>query len=370
MKLDDMLSGKGRSAYHKILTNLVWGFNHRNTGIVGLDNDDTGGFIFITRPEFNLSYNNIKNIPEFDFLWNGGPYSMGAVIRAYLDPISSQPGGEAYTPLVDHRNPFIPMLTNLCLDFSGIPDVMAKLWTSDSGKFEEEYFVPNGVSGIRGLWDCNINFRNVKGSPITLLFFVWVTYVNRIAERSMDPRERNLVEDEMDSTCRIYRYVTDVTGQKFTKSACSVGSIPTGSTIGSDFDLQTNIAYSDANKTVSVPFSNTGCWYLSRDIHYSFNKTVYDMNPDMKPDKDGVINNMQRLTVSELGAFNWQAYPRIEEVTGRLDWYVPLEDYEAVVNNDNQPLGTKDVVQITLLEEAEARFAVISPGLSSAILES
>lgn len=370
-KIDELLAQGGRSEYGRILTSLIWGFNHRNTGIVGLENDDIQGQIFITRPEFNLSYDNLKNVPEFDFLWNGGPYSMGAVIRAYLDPINSRPGGEAYTPLVDHRNPFIPLLSNLCLDFSGVPDIMARMWTSDGGRYDEQYFIPSGLSGVRNVWDANINFKNVKGDPITALFFVWVTYINRIAEDSMQPFERNLIEDELDSTCRIYRFPMEVTGQKFTKSACSIASIPTASTIGSAFDMSANVTYSEANKTISVPFTNIGAWYMDSNIYDAFNRLVVNWNPAMRPHSDGTISGMQRLTNAELKAFNWFGYPYIDPISRRIDWYVDIDDYEMVMKSDDTLANIRlnDLINTSLLEETEARFARLANDTRSAIVD-
>lgn len=376
--IDKILNQGGKSSFNRVLTDLVWGFNHRNVGLVGLENDDTQGLYLLTRPELNLSYDNLKNVPEFDFLYKGGPYSMGAVIRAYLDPISSQPGGEAYTPLVDHRNPFIPMLSNLILDFSGTSDISVPLWTSDTGKFDEQYFIPTGISGVYNIWESNATFRNVKGDPVTALFFVWATYINRVAEHSMVPWHRNLVEDELDSTTRVYRVVADITGNKYTKISCSIASIPTASTVGSSFDMNSSVVYSEANKTVSVPFTNAGAWYFNQNIVDAIDKLTVRFNPDMEADEEGVINRMQLLSPSELKLFNWDAYLRLNPINQSIEWYVDIDKYERVMRGEENlteeeraeaDIKLSNIMNAKMMADVDKRFAKLHEGLAKDLLQ-
>jgi hypothetical protein len=349
--IDKIRKVDGRPAYDRSMTDLVWGFNHRQLKVPEMPLSDTDGFSFYTRPELNLSYDNIKNVPEFDFLHKGGPYSMGAVIRAYLDPISSaDPSCEAYTPLVDPQNPFIPILTNLINDFSGAPDIENPYWSSDPGRFDEQYLIPNGISGVYNIWESNATFRNVRGDPITALFFVWVTYINRVAENSMKPWFRNLVEDEMDSFTRHYRFITDETRTRFTKNMCSIASLPTGSTIGSSFDQNSQRPYTEANKEVAVPFVNIGAYYLSTRVVDDFNTTVINFNSGMKPSSDGVISRMRRLSRSELKLFNWRGVPRLKE-DQTIEWYVSDDTYEQlmreyILENPNDQVANNNLRKI------------------------
>lgn len=322
LELNKVIEQSGQGGANNKLTKLLFGINHQMQGITGIENTDTQGFAFWPRPELNLSYDNLRKAPELEFLYNAGPYSMGAVIRNYLDPINK----ESQTPLVDPLNAFIPMLTNLCLDLSGAPDIVADLYTSDNGKFDEQWFIPVGISGVYNIWESSSNFQNVKGDPITALFFTWITYINRVAEGSFEPHLRNMAEDEIDSNTRQFRIITDQTKRFYTKYMAAVASIPTASTIGSAYDMNRAVPYLEANQQISVPFSHVGADYQCRSVVDDFNDVVANFNSGMIPDDNGEISQMVKLSPGELKALNFSGYPRMNN--GELEWYVTPEQYE------------------------------------------
>lgn len=379
LELNRISEKSGQAGITNRLTKILFGLNHQMAGVTGLANTDTQGWCFWVRPSLNLAYDNLVNAPELEFLYNAGPMSMGAAIRAYLDPISSRKGGEAYTPLVDPMNPFIPMLTNLCLDWTGSPDIVADLHISEVNKFDSQFFIPKGISGVYNQWDSNSTFRNIQGDPVTALFFVWVTYINRVSEGSMHPRVMNLAEDEMDSTTRKYRIVTDQTMTKYTKTQCDVASIPTSSTIGSAYDYNANLPYVEANATVAVPFCNVGAYYESRRTIEDFNETVINFNSSMEPDINGEISGMVKLSQNELKTFNFSGYPKLEN--GSIDWYVTPSQYEAYLvryglkegyDELDEEFGfiNSNILNITdkQIETLVASQTEVSPDLRNAIL--
>ena len=93
-----------------------WGHNYLKTGQALAKPDIGYGHIFFTRPRLRLSYDNLIKKRAFAMMLEGDPNSVASIVRAYLDPIGHK-NGVFKCPRVDSRNPFIPILSNNCIDF-------------------------------------------------------------------------------------------------------------------------------------------------------------------------------------------------------------------------------------------------------------
>lgn len=90
------------------------GLDHRNAGAAFQKNTDHQGLTLFTRPQLNLTYNNVLADRQLLPLLDEEPGSMYRAIRSMLDPrlaLSSR--------LFDPKQAFITVLTNTLVNVSG-----------------------------------------------------------------------------------------------------------------------------------------------------------------------------------------------------------------------------------------------------------
>lgn len=334
--VDFVFNRRGIGELSSSMSNLFWGFNHQNSGTAIRPNDDSKGFVFFTKPELNLTYDNIINADEMcNIVEEGTSNSQLGAIRAYLDPhnnIRRIGNNEAIMcPIVDAENVFIPLLSNTLISLDGWPDVSVETYTSETGIFGEARSYADGGSCIYGTYELNATFQNIKGDPITSIFFHWCSYINRVSEGSIYPYREKLVENEIDYETRIYRVVLNESKTMVTKIACTGASFPLGSTIGAAYSYNAERPYSEENQQIPITFRCNGAIYESPRIIEAFNDAVGKWNKKMIPNDDGVITQMRRLTHNEAEMMNWEGYPRIE-ADRRIFYYVTHERYSEFLN--------------------------------------
>lgn len=345
--VDFIMKERGIGELSRTSINLFRGINHQNIGAPVRANTDTQGLLFFTKPELNLTYDNIINAAEIsNLVREGTEKSMLGAIRAYLDPHSNKYGGYVGTydkfvisgdgkpidcPIVDGNFAFMPLLTNTCTSLTGWPDITVDTYTSEAGIFGEAISMADGGSCIYGTFDITASFNNIEGDPITALFFNWCVYINRVVENSIAPWPSKIVEDELDYQTRIYRLVFNENKTHVTKIACTGASFPIASTIGASYNYSTEKTFIEDNNQISVPFRCVGAIYESPQIIEDFNDSVIKWEPRMKPNASGVITGMKKLTRHECTLDNYQGYPRIEHDRS-INWYITHEQYSEFLN--------------------------------------
>lgn len=334
---DFVYKSKGIGELSSVQTNVFWGHNHETTGTGIRPNNDNMGYLFFTKPECNLTYDNIINAPEISALVKEGTENsqLGA-IRAYLDPTNNKFGVEGVSPpllagMVDADSVFIPLLSNTCLNLSGWPDISVETYTTEQGIYGEVHSFGDGGSGIYGTYDLTGTFQNIAGDPITALFFNWCVYINRVGEGSIHPYPDKIVEDEIDYMTRIYRVVLNESKTHVTKIACTGAAFPIGSSIGAAYAYDSTKAFSEENSQIPVTFRCVGAFYETPQIIDAFNDAVAKWQPLMKENSQGIIVGMRRLSLQEAQMHNSRGYPRIEHDRS-IHWYVTHEEYTEFLN--------------------------------------
>lgn len=337
--VDYVFAGRGIGKLSSTMTDLFRGFNHQNTGVPISPNDDNKGFVFFTMPELNLTYDNVINADEISNLVQPGTEAsqLGA-IRAWLDPTGnkfgsgSRDGTTRYDPImcpvVNPNHAFIPILSTLLTSLDGWPDITVESYTSETGIFGEARSYGDGGSCLYGTFDLTATFRNIKGNPITALFFNWCVYINRVGEGSVYPRPEKIVENEIDYETRIYRVVLDNTRTRVTQIAMTGASFPLGSSIGASYGYNAERPTIEENNQIPVQFRCNGAVYESPRVIDAFNDAVAKWNPRMSEEN---LPSMRRLTPAEAEMLNWEGYPRIE-YDRTMHWYVTNEDYADFLN--------------------------------------
>lgn len=312
-----------------IFADILSGFNRRAQGVSAPANSDQHGLTFFTRPNLNLSYDNIAMVRSLTPLMSRDPKTLQRVVRATLDRDGSvnsfpSPG------LVDNRQAFIPMLTNLIVSCSGWPDISTHAYSSSEGMAKEVWIMNDTITDIFSQFEVTCTFQNVMGDPITLLFFVWLHYMGAVYIGKMVPYPQSIIENEIDYMTRIYRFVMDPTGTYIQAVASTGASMPTGIPMGSKFNFSRDQPYNEDLKEITVPFTSVGAIYNDPITLHEFNKTGELFYPELatasKSRKDGPLVYVEP---DDRMLFNYTGFPRVNLKTNELEWYVDSAVYAA-----------------------------------------
>lgn len=329
--IDDFYQTGVNGGLENAIGNNFYGLNHRQRPSVVPINKDHYGLTFFVRPQLNLLNDNIRNVRIFTPLLTKNQNSIQAIIRGLLDPrlalgypdISSR----ISSPFVDPQQAFIPILTNHLKSISGWPDIIVPTTTSKEGAYQEAHSMADGVTANYTAYDIEATFRNSKGDPIMLLFYIWTHYMSLVYEGLLVPYPDFIVENEIDYNTRIYRLVLDSTKKKVQKIGATGVSFPTSLPIGGFFDYSSDKPYNDNNSDITIRFKSLGAQYQDDILIFEFNKTVAVFNQSMRPE---VINNEMTLVPDTLlNLFNNRGYPRINPETYDLEWWVSKQVYTA-----------------------------------------
>jgi hypothetical protein len=342
---------KASSGYGKTSTsliNILHGMNHRGAGNIVSANTDEPGFTFFTKPNLNLSYDNVNNARRLSFLSIGDDRTMASAIRCMLSPKVENPktlddlwalsstvdrsSGRNALPrssLVNDRYAFLPLLSNTLLNLSGWPDFTIDAFQSKEGLRKEVVSWVDSIGDMYHAFDLTGNFQNIDGDPISTLFSVWMEYAARVAEGSMVPYANCIIENEIDYQTRIYRFIMDPTRTYIRKIADVGVAFPSALSNGAPFNYNSDQLRVEDTKEISVRFSCTGVRYNDPITIYNFNTVVGIFNATMRDSTREAM--MVKLSNDERRMFNYRGYPRISD-TNELEWWVTKDEYAAVTS--------------------------------------
>ena len=286
-------------------------------------NTDEYGYIFFTRPLMRLTYDNLIAERTLMPMMHTDKFSMFRAVRAYLDPV----GAKTFYPsgLVDPKNPFITLMTNLCTTMSGWPNPQVDTYSSKAGIYKEQWSMYDGSSKIMGGFTLNATFKNIINDPISYLINTWGTYGSLVYDGTIRPYPEAAVMRYIDYQTRIIRLVLDSNHEYVQKWAACGTAIPTVNNLGSSFDYDISKPVNPELDDVSVTFTCNIAMYNDPIIILEFNRSVAAFNPAMSDRNRDTY--MRKLARKEIPLFNYLAYPRVDEKTSEMQWWVPIETY-------------------------------------------
>lgn len=307
----------------------LYGINHRMTpGAVSI-NKDYHGLVLFTRPQLNLTDQNARAMRIFLPLLTTQELSLQRMIRKLLDPrLQSLP-----CPIVDDRSAFLPILTNHCFSLSGFPDPFVNSYISKPGVQKETFGMIDDVVDLKHNFTVNTSFRNMKGDPLTTLFYLWIEYASAVARGTMLPYADMITSREIDYNTRIWRIVLDKNKKYVTKIGYCGAAYPVNSPLGAAFDFDHSRPINQNNDAINVQFQCFGARYNDPLMIFEFNKLVGYFNPDMRPKRTDPFGEpagpVVQVPFSDLQIFNRTGYPRIDPDTWELQWWVSKGQYQA-----------------------------------------
>lgn len=336
--IHDFMESSGVDSAVKAITNALYGFNHTKHKPLLESNKDFSGYTFFTRPQLNLTDDNIRNVRTLYKFLNNNPLSAHRFVRLTLDPrlhydntLEASDGlynqQSLDSPIVDKYNPFIPILSNTLETLSGWPDIVVPTFTSSSGLRKEQWSMVDGIYEIYDVFDLNATFTNFNSEPLTLLFELWNRYPSLVYEGMMERYVDFIIENEFDYNTRIYRFITDESGRFIKKVATTGASFPNSEPSGKFFDYSDKLSYSDQTKTINIKFKCMGAIYNDDISLLEFNKVGAIFNPLVRKylevgDDDPTI---EVIPYELLPAFNYRGYPVVDLDTYELKWIVSTE---------------------------------------------
>lgn len=336
--IDEIFKDTAAGSILHAIGESLYGFNHRQQPAAIPINRDIQGLTFFTRPMMNMTSDNLTNVRQLVPLLTSEDSSIQRVIRVLLDPslMTGRPTvAPIKCPLIDNNQAFIPLLTNHLLSISGWPEVAAPTMTSQAGAYKEEFSMVDGVVANYTTYDITASFRNIPGDPITLLFLVWLHYASNVYQGTLVPYPDNIINNRIDYNTRIYRLVLDSSKTFVKKIAACGASFPLNSGIADAFNAEAGVPVSTANHQISISMRCMGAMYQDDILIREFNDTVKMFNRLMADDMREA--NYQKIPAVALGIFNGNGYPRINEDTYELEWWID----KAVFKEMYDPVNNK-----------------------------
>lgn len=338
--LDLISRSTGMGSLSSSYAELMGGFDHRGMGAAVPIHTEGNGLVFFTRPNLNLSYDNLSQDRMLSPLLTRNPYTYQRALRVMLDPVighmnlSQTTASNISTPLFNEKQAFIPLLTNTITSLNGWPDISLDTFTASEGRQRETWSIGDGTSKNYQAVQLNATFRNIGGDPITLLFAIWATYIDHVHQDVMTPYLENIMENRVDYGTRIFRFTMDPSRTRIQKYASCMGAYPIGVPIGAAMNYSRDTPYSHENQQeVAIGFQGSGAEYLDPIILQEFNDLVAMFNPEMDPSYRG--GAYTKVGYQYLKHFNksQNAYPWVNMQTSELEWYVDTTTYNAVVSD-------------------------------------
>jgi len=332
MALDDYLTeiarNNGRSPRDRVISDSFYGLNISGRNAAIPLNTENHGYTFFTRPDMNMSYDNLAADRVLSNLLNQDEFSVQRMIRAYLDP--NLEINKVYSPGIDQRNPFIPLLGNNLISLSGWPDFTLNTQTSQPGLYHEAYSYVDDIPYHYSSYDLTANFRNLTGDPITFMMLMWGWYQGLVYEGRIWPHPNNIIYNTIDYQTRIWRLIMDPSRTYVTRIGATGASFPMTAPVGNIFNFEgdgSESPFTTANDQISISFRCMGFTYYDYILVYEFNTLGEIFNKNMR---DGPRQQFyHKLHPAERDYFNYTAYPRINEYTMELEWWVDKNIYAA-----------------------------------------
>jgi len=342
--LDDVFRHTPIGSIERAVGNTFYGINHQGTPNLVPSEKINQGLTFFTRPQLNLTSENLRGDRRFNPLLTLNESSIQRIVRCYLDPRLNR--NALHCPFVDTNSPFIPILTNQLKSLSPWPDEVSDTYSSEPGRMKESYTFIDGANNLYGNYDMTATFRNTVGSPIMLLFRIWRSYASAVFQGKLLPYPDYWVKKIIDYNLRYYRLALDKDRRIVKHIACVGAAIPLASPYGAIFNYDDQSLFAEEVKEIQIPFRATAVYYDDPIIIHWFNRAVQIFNRSMRV--ENIESSMQEIPIGALSYFKHRGYPRIDPNSYELKWFVPKSEYANTtqrIRESGEAINLKDLME-------------------------
>lgn len=206
--------------------------------------------IFMTRPKCNFNALNIAmDTLVQDACWTAeGSLILASLMKPYGvadDKIeytydSDSLGKNAYSRLKEYglaklgSTPFIPLVSNLSTEISGIKDIIMEKYEYDGDQAGNKTADPMGVDESQSSGECTISYIESSNNSISVMHLLWMIYMDKCGKGLMNPDlEETLTQLIYDYESAIYWFVTGQDGFSIKWYGKLTGVFPLNVAIGS-----------------------------------------------------------------------------------------------------------------------------------------
>ena len=314
-------------------TNNMYGFNQNVSPAILKENKDRDGYVFFVRPQFCLTDENLKTHRQLYSLCNTDKNSVHCYVRSMLDPRVAKGLG---CKLMNNRSGFIPIATNTIKTLSGFTDMIANVDLGKPGVRGQRHLRMEGHVDLFSDYDLDCNFKNTIDEPLVLLFQTWLSYMAAVTEGRISPYIDFITENEYDYNTRIYRLVTDKSGDFVKKIACTGIAIPTNIPTGKFFDFDKSSVYQKDTKDINIRFKCVGSMYNEDIILKEFNEVSIIFDNELNEVVKNKFKSTKRFFKIPRGSkqiLNYRGVPLIDYETLELTWWIRKDskDYKYIM---------------------------------------
>lgn len=292
------------------------------------------GLVFIGPPDLNLHPSNIGHIREFSPLLVEDPYSLGSTIRDMLDPRGAW--ANKNSNLNDPNYPFLGILDNTLTSLDGWPDYVMDEYVSNPGRAGSTILTAKGRIKKNQKFDLNATHMNLPGDAINQIYTYLALWHDHVHRYSTSPHMVNVRHNRLDYAQRIYRFAFDSSGTRVNQfTMCGYGHPKAGSQ-GAVMNYSTDTAINQGYDKISASWSCVGMYHNDPIVLLCFNQLVERFNPLMKDGLRelsyikvgaGADGTGKAPSLSEISAFQYHGYPRINLRTLEFEVWVPKAIY-------------------------------------------
>lgn len=316
----------GGPGYTSALVNMLRGIRILGPGnqLVPIP-DDTIGLAFVSRPMLNLSDENVILHPQLAPLYKPQKNTLMAYIKGLLDPRWGR-ANSGLNDILDPLYPWIAPITNLLKVSSGFPDLSLQFKKSNPGFRKEVYQSVNSVLKVNYDFEMRQSYHMPKPSVLPYMFEAWVHYIEavKLGDEGMQPYPEALVENYVDSDCRIYHMILNKNMRNierlFCNAACLPSTFPSGSF--STIDRTGNTLRGQGQDELDIGFSCVGFRFGNVRVADMFNRTTLKFNPGMHPNQRNA--KYRKLEMAEYFKGAYSVYPWINIDTMELEYWSEL----------------------------------------------
>lgn len=289
---------------------------------------------FFTKPRLNLSRGNITTDRLLSKLNKKIGESIEKAVRLLLDPrLGYKRANQEYvkSDIIKNDEPFITILTNTINTVSGHPDPIIESYTSKEGLYKEQISHIEGTDKLYGAWYATMNFTNVVGEGVWLLFDTWLRYSVMVKHGKVLPYSRYLLGRQVDYQSGMFTLVLGDDNRTI-KHIASTILFPTALSKGKIFDSSKDSPKRGESEDISVRFRCLGAEYDDPITAFEFNKHVATFATTLRGYLHGDIRGSEYIVVPPniYSRFNDRCIPFIDLANGKLEWLVHKDEVETL----------------------------------------
>lgn len=321
-------SGKGNRecSLHNVIRSKNWVGGPPTLPVL----KENTGLVFIGPPDLNLHPSTVGHIREFSPLLVEDPYSLGSTIRDMLDPRNAWK--KPNSRLNDPNYPFLSILDNTLTSLDGWPDYVMEEYVSDPGKAGSTVIAARGRIKKYQKFELSATHMNLPGDAINQIYTYLALWYDHVHRWSASPHMINVRHNRLDYLMRIYRFAFDSSGTRINQFTMSGCGFPKAGSQGAVMNYSTDSPVNQGYDTISASWTCAGVYHNDPIVLLCFNRLVERFNPLMKDGlrqkhfvRVGAENGTASL--SDINAFQYHGYPRINLRTLEFEVWVPKAIY-------------------------------------------